>query len=127
MVPSKEVHIGSTSARRLTPESNFLGITTECGNILMHPLDSFSLILEGEICVSVQTSSIGISEDVDAVVCRHDDMTLGTMDPIRGKLSGNIDSASHIAAACEVVDNREFGVCSSVRRCPDCHRQAILS
>ena len=127
MVPSKEVHVSGTCTRRLTPKGDLLGVTTKSSNVLMHPFDCLPLVLKREVRVSAQASSIGITEDVDAVVCCNDDMTLRTMNPVRWKLSGNINSTSDIAATCKVVDDWELGVRGYVCRCPDCHRQAILS
>ena len=77
------------------------------------------MVLHREVRAAVETAGVREAEDVDAVVGRDDDVALGSMDPVCGKLGWDVDTACVVAAAGPVQYNWEFGVGGGVGWRPD--------
>lgn len=126
IMPGEEVHVCQASASRLSPHGDPCWVSAEVDNVFKDPFHSETLVEHTEIGDVVQTSSIGVGEDVHTVVDSHHDVFLGIIDKVSGQLGGNVDTSSHVSAARREEENRKLGFASSVGGSPDCESQTVF-
>ena len=129
---TEAIVVDAERAGALAPEYHAVFVTAEGSNVVSDPLDSRTLVKQPEVC-GVETSGIGETEDVKAILNGDYDMGLRAFNPFSRDLVWNFCTAGLEAATIDPNEDWQpsrisFGISSTGvgSRRPHCQCKAIF-